>query len=255
MIRDWIGSLSTKPELFIEPFAGGGIIGLTIAAERMADKVLMVELDGQISSVWKTILSKEAEWLAEKIMTFSLTPASAAKTLSKRPTTLREKAFQTILKNRIYHGGILANGSGMIKYGENGKGIQSRWYPETLSTRILEIASMRERITFVEGDGMETMRKYAKRTNAVFFIDPPYTAGGKRAGVRLYTHNDLDHRKLFKITRSVAGEFLMTYDNADAVSTLAKLHKFETAVISMKNTHHAKMSELLIGKNLDWAKA
>lgn len=35
-------------------------------------------------------------------------------------------AFCTILKNRIFHGGILAKGSGMIKNGENGKGIASR---------------------------------------------------------------------------------------------------------------------------------
>jgi hypothetical protein len=33
------------------------------------------------------------------------------KTLSRPTATTREKAFQTILKNRTYHGGILAPGS------------------------------------------------------------------------------------------------------------------------------------------------
>jgi hypothetical protein len=32
----------------------------------------------------------------------------------------------------------------------------------------------------------------------------------------------------------------------------AEKHGFETKAVPMKNTHHAEMSELLIGRNLDW---
>ena len=89
---------------------------------------------------------------------------------------------------------------------------------------------------------------------AVFFIDPPYTAGknGKRAGQRLYTHNQLDHRQLFELVRHIRGDFLMTYDNAQEVRDLALQHGLDTRLVPMKNTHHAKMTELLIGRNLDW---
>jgi len=41
------------------------------------------------------------------------------------------------VKNRVNRGGILAPGAGMIKQGEKGKGLKSRWYPETLKRRIL----------------------------------------------------------------------------------------------------------------------
>ena len=33
---------------------------------------------------------------------------------------------------------------------------------------------------------------------------------------------------------------------------LAERHGFETKAVPMKNTHHAEMAELLIGRNLDW---
>jgi hypothetical protein len=33
---------------------------------------------------------------------------------------------------------------------------------------------------------------------------------------------------------------------------LAERHGFETQPVAMKNTHHAEMDELLIGRNLDW---
>jgi len=42
-------------------------------------------------------------------------------------------AFCTIPKNRIFHGGIIAKGSGMIKNGKNGKGIASRCYPKSIA--------------------------------------------------------------------------------------------------------------------------
>jgi DNA adenine methylase len=44
----------------------------------------------------------------------------------------------------------------------------------------------------------------------------------------------------------------MTYDNADEVRSLAEQHGFETKAVPMKNTHHAEMNELLIGRNLEW---
>lgn len=211
----------------------------------------MVELDEQVAAVWQTILGGDAGWLAEQIVSFKLTSENAAEALSTPTQSIRGQAFQTILKNRIAHGGILAPGAGIIKDGENGKGIRSRWYPETLRDRILGIEALKERITFVQGDGVSVMREHAKLQSAAFFIDPPYTVDGKKAGKRLYTHSELNHQSLFEVTASLAGDFLMSYDNADAVRQLASQRGFNTQLVAMKNTHHAKMSELLIGR-LDW---
>ena len=47
-------------------------------------------------------------------------------------------------------------------------------------------------------------------------------------------------------------KLLMTYDFADEVLALAVKHGFQTQTVAMKNTHHAEMAELLIGRNLDW---
>jgi DNA adenine methylase len=158
----------------------------------------------------------------------------------------------TILKNRTLHGGILAEGSRFIRNGERGKGISSRWYPRTLAKRMTNLSLVANRIEFQHGDGMDVLIAHADDKNAIFFIDPPYTAGGKRAGTRLYTHFELDHERLFRICKGLAGDFLMTYDNAEEVKKLARRHGFEMKPVAMKNTHHAQMTELLIGRNLDW---
>src|SRR5213076_2414227 len=56
-IRQWLCSLPAKPAEFIEPFTGGGIISLTVAFERLAQHVTMVERDEQVAAVWKTMLN------------------------------------------------------------------------------------------------------------------------------------------------------------------------------------------------------
>lgn len=251
-LRQWLNSLQTKPTLFLEPFAGGGIVSLTVAFENLAEFITMVELDQLVSSVWRTILGDEAEWLAIQIEAFELTAANVDFVLANSNPTARELAFQTILKNRVNRGGILAPGAGRLKEGESGKGLRSCWYPETLAQRIRDIGRVRTRIAFIEGDGLSVMRTNAHRQDMVVFIDPPYTASSKRAGSRLYNHSELDHNELFRITDTLKGDFLMTYDNAREVRHLATSYGFDTKPVAMKNTHHAKMSELLIGRNLDW---
>ena len=255
-LRRWLESQPTKPREFIEPFTGSGIASLTTAFEGRAEWVTMVERDEQVAAVWRVILQQPGggQWLADRIIHFDLTPQSVQEVLCNPEPTLRETAFRTLLKNRINHGGILAPGVGILKHGENGKGIRSRWYPETLRRRILDIVSRRDSIQFIEGDGMQVLVENANRADAVFFIDPPYTAAGKgkRAGTRLYTYNELDHEELFRIASTLKGDFLMTYDNAGSVLELAAKFGFATRAVAMKNTHHAAMSELLIGRNLDW---
>lgn len=252
-IRRWLASQQARPVEFVEPFAGGGIVSLTVVAERLAEHVTMVEIDAQVAAVWETIITNgEGARLAERIVRFDLTHESLAEALRREAATTRERAFQTILKNRTFRGGILAAGSAPLKHGENGKGIKSRWYAETLSRRILDIAATRDLITFIKGDGIEVIRQNLPRRDAAFFIDPPYTAGGKRAGRRLYTHSEIDHEELFKLASVIAGDFLMTYDDADGVRELARKHNFDTELVPMKNTHHAEMKELLIGRDLDW---
>lgn len=252
-LRRWLTSLPQKPAEFIEPFAGGGIVSLTMAFENLAEHVIMVELDADVAAVWQTILVGDAPWLADRVVTFPFTPERVDDELAQPATDLRERAFQTLLRNRTNHGGILAPGSGRLKYGENGKGLASRWYPQTLRARILNIASVAHKIRFLHGDGLQALRDHADRPDAVFFIDPPYTVEGKKAGTRLYTHNELDHEELFRTVGTLAGDFLMTYDNAEGVRSLAERHGFATIAIPMKNTHHARLSELLIGRNLNWA--
>ena len=288
-IRRWLRQRQSPPALFLEPFVGGGSVSLAVAGERLAERVLMVERDAEVAAVWSTILTGDADAFASRILAFDLADLAAhtpsqlltllvppaltpPKGLTLAPDIRKEGeegeegeaieaieaiAFRTLLRNRLAYGGLLTADAGHLRQGEDGRGLASRWYPQTLRRRILAIRHITDHltpITFVEGDGMAILRAHADTPGLMVFLDPPYTAGvrGKRAGRRLYTHWALDHAELFRLAATLKGDVLLTYDDSPEVRALAARHGFLTRRVRMKTTHHVQTTELLIGRSFDW---
>ena len=250
-IRSWMLNGKHKPALLIEPFAGGAMAGLTVAAENLADQVILGELDDDVAALWKTIFQgtpADVEWLCRSITSFQVTLDNVREVLAGTSKAIRAQAFRTVVKNRMQRGGIMAAGAGLAKLGEAGRGLHSRWYPETLATRINALHRLKDRITFEHGDAFPLISRFAQHPGAFFFVDPPYTAGGKNAGKRLYTHSLVDHPRLFAMVAGVRGSAMLTYDDTPEVRNLAKQHNFRIEEVPMKSTHHAIMRELLLFK-------
>lgn len=246
--RKWFSSASDNAEL-IEPFAGGGIISLTAAAENYFNHIIMTELDEDVAAVWETIFSeKDYNWLSNKILNFIVTPENINEVELHANEGTKERAFSTIVRNRTNHGGILAKGSGKIKTGEGGKGLSSRWYPETLVRRITEANKLRDKIQFINEDAFNIMRQQQNNSNAYFFIDPPYTIAGRR----LYNLFDVDHRQIFEIIAKLQGHFLLTYDDTTEIRNFAEEFSLSYKTIPMQTTHLIKKEELLISDNFEW---
>lgn len=250
-VRKWLTSSKRTPSVFVEPFAGGSMAGLTAASENLAEHVFLGELDDDVAAVWKTIFQgndADVAWLSKQIIDFDVTLENVRSILDGNPKAIRGKAFRTIVKNRMQRGGIMAAGAGLVKTGEAGRGLNSRWYPETLVKRIDALQLIRDRITFEQADAFEAIKRYVDDEDAFFFVDPPYTAGGKKAGSRLYTHSEIDHEGLFALMASVRGSVMLTYDDAPEVRLMAERHGFRVEPVPMKNTHHELIRELLILK-------
>ncbi|MBW8200899.1 DNA adenine methylase [Flagellimonas abyssi] len=249
VVRQWLKQ-SKEHKKLIEPFAGGGIVSLTAAFENLADNIVMIELDHEVAAVWEVIINGDQNWLADKIFSFDLTPENANSILQKENKTKKEQAFSTILKNRIFHGGIITKGSGLIKNGENGKGIKSRWYPKTLRDRIKAIGHVKKNMKFITGDAFTELEKVKNDESVYSFIDPPYTVAGRR----LYTHFELDHDALFALTAQLKGKFMLTYDDTDEIRQLAEKYNLDFRTIPMKTTHHIQKNEIIVSDNFDWWK-
>lgn len=246
--RKWFKQ-AHEDSVLIEPFAGGGIISLTAIAESYFSHATMVELDDDMAAAWKTIFSEnDCDWLVNRIRSFVVTADNINYSIHLSGRGTKERAFATIVRNRTNHGGILAKGSGLIKSGEAGRGLASRWYPTTLAKRIGEANALRKKITFIHGDAFCIVEQCLEDEKTFFFIDPPYTVAGKR----LYNHYEVNHYRIFELVSKIQGHFLLTYDDTDEVRDLAECFGMQYRTVPMQTTHLITKEELLISDNFDW---
>ena len=249
-VRAWLAGMNPKPELLVEPFAGGAIVSLTAVMEGWAARCLMSEIDPDVAAFWQAALH-HGEELIDRVQRFVPTRENVAQLHHDVPYGIVSQGFRTLVLNRTRRGGILANGASLTRIGEAGKGVASRWYPETISSRIRAIGKYADRIDFHNADGLEILEQSAITPNCstAVFIDPPYTAAGKGAGKRLYNHNVIDHPALFHCLAQGEANFLMTYDQSPEIIGLTRKYGFHAMRVNMKNTHHAKLWELLITRH------
>jgi DNA adenine methylase len=250
IVRKWIKNQPRVPALLVEPFAGGASVSLAAVHEDLVDQAAFAERDRDVAATWQTVLNGQAKWLSKEICAFRLSRKKVYEVLARAPHTRRGRAFQCLVRNRTARGGVMTRSAGLIREGEDGKGLRSRWYPKTLAQRIATISSLKSKLKFTQGDGFKLIRKYLHRKTAVFFVDPPYT----KAACRLYRHWDIDHEELFKLLSRAQGDVLMTYDDTPEIRTLATNYGFQFKRISMRTTHHEKKRELIISRNFAWQK-
>ena len=246
-VRAWLSGLMPKPELLVEPFAGGAIVSLTAIMEGWVDRCLMSEIDPDVAAFWQATLMHSDE-LIERVRSFVPTRENIFQLEHGTRSDVVSHGFRTLVLNRTRRGGILAHGASLTREGEAGKGVSSRWYPDTISRRIRDIAKFSHRIEFCQADGMRILEQLSVSHDlpTAIFADPPYTAAGKGAGKRLYNHNVVEHPRLFEFLARHESDFLMTYDQSPEIIALARMYGFHAKRVNMKNTHHAKVWELLI---------
>src|SRR5437660_5407275 len=123
----------------------------------------MTERDPAVASVWDGILNGECDWLCNRINKFRPSRKAVLAALNRPPKSNRDLIWATILRNRMSHGGLIAPGSGLLKKGESGKGLRSRWYPKTLTNRIRAIRALRNRITFRRANALRSLSQQRRK--------------------------------------------------------------------------------------------
>jgi len=239
-----VANLERRPRVFVEPFAGGASVGLSLLAEDLVKTLHLTEIDPTIAAFWQATIF-DSEKLARLIVTFEFTRKSVERLLDTRPRTTLNKAFRALVHNRATRGGLMHARAGLLRDGERGNGIASRWYPATLAARVRSIGLLRERITLSHGDALETIAKFGHRKTSAFFVDPPYL-GRKGAGSRLYTFSEVEHSSVLKACSMVHGPIWISYEDDPLVAKAAKMLGYNVRKIHMRSTHHRAHAELLL---------
>ena len=215
-----------KPDLLVEPFAGGASVALQLLTSGAVERAVLGEMDSLVASFWKTVFDNP-EYLCKEIERWTPTVEGWQELRDSRPRVAHRKARKCLFLNRTSFSGVIADSSGPIggKAQTSKYGIGCRFPRERLQKRIRQAAALAPRIPFVhEGDWQDTIDTALSRTDpqkAFVYLDPPFF----RKADRLYRQyfDDAEHVRLADGVAALAAQevpFMLSYDAADEIAEL-----------------------------------
>lgn len=211
---------------FVEVFAGGASVGLSLLDAGIIEKLVLNDLDLGVFSFWKcavrdpdALISK----LNKEVPTLESFRESQRLLTSPEGIPTSDLAWAQLICNRLSFSGISKGGPLGGNHGTQEQ-LLARWNPAALKKRINHIANMSDKIEIHCEDACSLLELYAywdERTTC--FIDPPYVLKGKEL-YRKYFEID-DHRKLAEMLNSLyigfpGADIIITYDDHPLIQQL-----------------------------------
>lgn len=206
---------------YVEVYAGGASIALSLLYEEYASHVHINDLDRNVHAFWWAVLNN-ADELCRRV---SRSQPSRAEWKRQKAVQLADKpdptdlAFSTFFLNRTSRSGILTGG--MIG-GKNQTGpwkLGARYNKVNLIHRIEKAARYASRITLTRMDGARYIEKRLPTIDSPFvYLDPPYFIKGQ--GLYQNFYEAKDHEKIASLVKKLESEWVVSYDAAPEIMRL-----------------------------------
>ena len=217
-----------KPELYIEPFAGGASVALNLLQKDLVDKAILIDLDPMIAGFWETVFC-DTDWLIDQIMTIEVSLDNWNRFKQEEPKSIRENAIACLYLNRTSFSGIMRPEVGPLggKEQKSDYPIDCRFPRETLVDRVIQAASHKDKVYAVWCCSWDdAMRRINNDRNkgklpeekSFWYLDPPFFKKAE-ALYRFYFEED-DHRKMRDALLKMEDSWLLSYDSAESVELL-----------------------------------
>lgn len=212
--------------IYIEPFAGGASVALSLLFNEYASKIIINDKDHSIYAFWHSVLN-ETDELCRLIndTNISVETWDVQKSIQKglNQHTITEVGFSTFFLNRTNRSGIIKAG---IIGGRNQDGawkIDARFNKKDLIKRIERIAQYRNRIDLYNNDALDLVGKLRDTLPAksLFYFDPPYYVKGKDLYLNYFQYSD--HKTIAdEISKVNNQKWIVTYDFVTPICDLYK---------------------------------
>ena len=255
--------MDSRKDTYIEPFFGGGSIGLKVLKEHSIKKILINDKDVGIASLWTAVIKYPNE-LKERIKSFK--PSTEAFYQLKEELTglssvdySKEVVIDRGLKKLAIHQ-ISYSGLGTMSGGPLGGKEQSsdykidcRWSPSYVCKEVDLVHGMFGRVDVIGGvchcsdfeDILENLEN--DKENNIYYLDPPYYVKGDS----LYqcSLSESDHKRLAKAIKKLEGEWILSYDDCKEIRKLYNWACIEEVGVNYSIASATEKKELLIYDN------
>ena len=208
---------------YIEPYAGGAGVALSLLLEGYASKITINDYDRSIYAFWHSVV-KDSKKFCKKIndTDIDIDTWKQQKEIqnNKADADLFDLGFSTFYLNRTNISGVIKGGpiGGHHQSGEYK--IDARFNKIALIEKIRAIAEHKDKITVTKKDALDIIGTAPK--DSFVYFDPPYVKKANWLYMNFY--NTEDHEKIAKkIIENTSGfHWLLSYDRNDLITELYK---------------------------------
>jgi DNA adenine methylase len=222
-----------RPDVFVEPFAGGASVALELLATNRVQRIALSDADPLIAAFWKTVLvgpDRDFAWLCRQVEQIDLNLETWDRMKYTRWRADRTRALAGLYLNRTSFNGSLYRSTGPIGgRGQTGNyALGARFPREKLVNRLRACRQLADRVHFVrEDDAMRVVTQARVEAKSLgwkpfFYLDPPFWAKAKWLYSRWFT--DLEHEELAEQLRFLREPYLLSYDAAEPIAELYMPH-------------------------------
>ena len=200
---------------YIEPFAGGASVALSLLFTEYVNNIIINDIDRSIYAFWYSAIN-DTEDLCRLIRdtTVSVDEWDRQRAVQehKIDCDTLELGFSTFFLNRTNRSGIVKGG---IIGGREQTGkwkIDCRYNRTDLIKRIEKVALYANRIELHNQDAIDFINSIRPvlDANVLIYFDPPYYNPGAALYANFYTPDD--HRKLSEFIKRLECKWMLTYD-------------------------------------------
>lgn len=233
---------------YIEPYAGGASVALTLLFSEYASRIKINDIDRSIYAFWHSVL-EETEGLCRLITDTPVTMETWAQQrevqVRKKDAELLELGFSTFFLNRTNRSGILSGGVIGGKEQTSKWKIDARYNKKDLIERIESVAEYGDRIELTGMDAVALIKHIRRPSEKTFcYLDPPYYVKGRDLYLNYY--NDDDHRAIAKAIKKYKGKWIISYDAVPFISDLYKEYRQKEYYLSYSAGNPAKGKEIVV---------
>lgn len=248
-IRLVIQNADLKDCTYIEPFAGGAGVALSLLLDNTVDTIVINDSDKAIYSFWRSI-KEEPEALIQLIYDTPITIDEwhRQKEIYVSSTSYSlEYAFATLFLNRTNRSGIL-NAGPIGGYAQSGYWkLDVRYDKPSLISKIQAISENKKRIRIYNKDIISLLRNYTSQMqgNLFFYFDPPYYNKGQRLYKNFFS--PADHKRIYDvISQEITSPWIITYDDVPQIADIYKNFGLRHFDLTYSAANKGSASELMI---------
>ncbi|OHW62205.1 D12 class N6 adenine-specific DNA methyltransferase [Andreesenia angusta] len=248
--KDLISKNNLDGCTYVEPFAGGCGLAITLLLQGVVSKLVLNDIDRSIYAFWYSVLNHTDELcklIVETPITVDQWNIQKRIQNNKEIESLLSLGFSTFFLNRTNRSGVIAAGPIGGKSQNGNYKIDCRFNKKDLIDRILEISKHKNNISFYNYDASYFLKRVVsrQRKDTFIFFDPPYYEKGPGLYLNHFKHDD--HEALARvIEKSKQLNWVVTYDNNSKIKDIYS--KFDKQVYSLRHTAHTSKqgSEVMI---------